>query len=69
MVDLAAERKRVEKELANVDKQLARINGLLSNSGFTDKAPANVIEREQNKKVELEGLRVQLAERIADLNL
>ena len=69
MVDLDAERQRIEKELANVDKQLARINGLLGNPGFTDKAPANVIEREQNKKVELDGLRVQLAERLADLGV
>ena len=69
MVDLDAERKRIEKELANVDKQLARIDGLLGNPGFTDKAPANVIEREQNKKVELDGLRVQLAERLADLGV
>ncbi len=48
---------------------LTRIDGLLSNPGFTDKAPANVIEREQNKKIELEGLRVQLTERLADLGV
>ena len=37
MVDLAAERKRIEKELANVDKQLARIDGLLGNTASPTK--------------------------------
>jgi valyl-tRNA synthetase len=67
MVDLDAERKRMEKELANVDKQLQRIGGMLSNPGFTGKAPAAVVERERAKQAELKARRSQLAERLADL--
>jgi valyl-tRNA synthetase len=57
----------MEKELANVDKQLQRIDGMLSNPGFTGKAPAAVVERERAKQAELKARRSQLAERLADL--
>ena len=67
MVDLAAERKRIEKELKNIDGQLKRIDGMLSNPGFVEKAPDAVVDRERIKKVELSDRRVQLAERLADL--
>jgi valyl-tRNA synthetase len=67
LVDLAAERTRLQKEIDNVDKQLQRIQGLLSNPGFTGKAPAEVIERERAKQGELQEKRTQLAERLADL--
>ncbi len=67
MVDLEAERKRLEKELANVDKQLKRIDGMLSNPGFTGKAPPEVVQREQDRKRELELLRTQVAEQLGAL--
>ncbi len=67
MVDLAAERKRIQGELDAVDRQLQRIAGLLNNPGFTAKAPAEVVEREQAKQEELAAKRGQLSERLADL--
>ncbi len=67
MVDLEAERKRLEKELDNVDKQLKRIDGMLNNPGFTGKAPEEVVQREQDRKRELELLRTQVAERLEAL--
>jgi len=67
LVDFAAERARLNKELENVDKQLARIEGLLGNEGFVAKAPANVIERETAKRTELTDQRIQLVERLGSL--
>lgn len=67
LVDLAAERARLQKEIANIDKQLQRIAGMLGNAGFVSKAPAEVIERERNKQVELAAGRTQLTERLAEL--
>ncbi|RIK32125.1 MAG: valine--tRNA ligase, partial [Chloroflexi bacterium] len=67
LVDLAAERTRLQKEIDNIDKQLQRIDGLLGNPGFVNKAPAEVIERERGKQGELQGKRVQLVDRLADL--
>ncbi len=40
LVDLDAERKRIQGEIENIDKQVGRIEGLLGNPGFTAKAPA-----------------------------
>ena len=67
LVDFAAERARLTKELENVDKQIARIDGQLGNAGFVAKAPANIIERETAKRGELIDQRVQLVERLGSL--
>ena len=47
LIDLEAERKRIQGEIDNVDKQVQRIEGMLQNPGFVDKAPAAVVERER----------------------
>jgi valyl-tRNA synthetase len=67
LVDLAAERTRLQKEIDNIDRQLQRIDGLLANPGFVNKAPDEIIDRERNKLGELQGARRQLAERLAAL--
>jgi valyl-tRNA synthetase len=67
LVDLDAERKRMQGELDNIDKQIQRIATTLDNPGFTGKAPANVIEREQLKLAELREKREQVAARLAEL--
>jgi valyl-tRNA synthetase len=67
LVDLAAERTRLQKEIDNIDKQLQRIDGLLATPGFVNKAPAEVIDRERSRLGELQGVRRQLAERLAVL--
>ena len=67
LVDLDAERKRMQGELDNIDKQIQRIATTLANPGFTGKAPANVIEREQLKLAELREKREQVAARLAEL--
>ncbi len=67
LVDLDAERLRLQKEIENLDKQMARSEGLLNNTGFVAKAPPEVIDRERAKHAELQGRRGQLAERLAGL--
>ncbi|PKM82981.1 MAG: valine--tRNA ligase [Firmicutes bacterium HGW-Firmicutes-14] len=52
LVDIDREIARLEKEAAVLDKELARVNGKLSNKGFLDKAPADVIEKERAKQQE-----------------
>ncbi|MBO5495498.1 MAG: class I tRNA ligase family protein, partial [Eubacterium sp.] len=47
LVDFEAERKRLEKELAQAEDKLSFINKKLSNPGFVNKAPQKVVE--QNK--------------------
>ena len=47
LVDMAAERARLEKELANTQKLLDGVNAKLNNESFTAKAPANVVENQR----------------------
>ncbi|HET9257715.1 MAG TPA: class I tRNA ligase family protein, partial [Pseudonocardiaceae bacterium] len=49
-VDLAAERKRLTKDLATVEKDLAACDAKLSNPAFTDKAPADVVAKTQARR-------------------
>jgi valyl-tRNA synthetase len=47
-VDAAAERQRLEKELAEADSQISRLEKLLGGD-FAGKAPAQVVAREREK--------------------
>jgi valyl-tRNA synthetase len=67
MVDLAAERERLQKEISNLDRQIQRSEGLLNNQGFVAKAPPDIIERERVKSFELQERRGQLAERLTQM--
>jgi valyl-tRNA synthetase len=46
-VDLEAETKRLSKEIAKLDTEIAKANGKLSNDAFVAKAPPAVIEQER----------------------
>jgi valyl-tRNA synthetase len=48
LVDTGAERERLQKELEEVQSQIARLEGLLA-SPFAQKAPAPVVEKERQK--------------------
>jgi valyl-tRNA synthetase len=54
-IDKGAERKRLEKERENLSKQIASIEGKLNNKGFVDKAPAEVVQQQKDKLIELRG--------------
>ncbi|MBQ8533245.1 MAG: valine--tRNA ligase [Clostridia bacterium] len=47
LVDLEAEKKRLEKELNDAEKNLASLLGRLSNQAFISKAPAQVVEADK----------------------
>jgi len=49
MIDLEAEAKRIEKELAKAKQELERTEKKLSNPGFVNKAPEAVVEKEKEK--------------------
>ena len=67
LVDLAAEKKRLEKELGDVEKRLSQIENKLSNQGFLSKAPANVIEEQRANGAKLSEKARLLKESIAKL--
>ena len=49
LIDKEAEFKRLGKEIEKLQKDIDRIQGKLGNSNFTAKAPAEVVEKEQEK--------------------
>jgi valyl-tRNA synthetase len=49
LIDLAAERARLLKEAAKADKEVETLGKRLSNQGFVDKAPAEVVEKERGR--------------------
>ncbi len=52
VVDFAAERERLQKELAQLDKNLAGYAAKLSNASFVERAPAKVVEEEKRRQSE-----------------
>jgi valyl-tRNA synthetase len=66
MVDIAAERGRLQKELSDVEAQIARVSGLLGGP-FAEKAPAAVVQKEREKLAGLEATRGEVIERLEAL--
>lgn len=67
LVDFEAEKARLNKELAAVEKDLAFVNGKLSNENFVAKAPAAVVEAQREQKARYEEKIAMLKESIAKL--
>ena len=49
LIDVNAEVARLEKQLKKLDGEIKGLSGKLDNPGFTDKAPAEVVERERGR--------------------
>jgi valyl-tRNA synthetase len=62
VVDLAAERQRLAKELRKADDEIGFLTAKLARPDFRERAPAEVVEREQARLAEQERLRTKLAE-------
>ncbi|NMA09241.1 MAG: class I tRNA ligase family protein, partial [Clostridiales bacterium] len=67
LVDLAAEKARLQKELKKAEGQLAAVEGKLSNPGFTAKAPENIIAQEKERAEKNRALVAKLRESLARL--
>jgi valyl-tRNA synthetase len=67
LVDIAKEIERLEKERANLEKELERVDSKLGNEGFVAKAPAKVIEEERAKKAKYTEMYEKLMERLNGL--
>ncbi|MFZ5631864.1 MAG: valine--tRNA ligase [Bacillota bacterium] len=64
LIDIGQETARLAKELNLVEKDLSRVRGKLSNEGFLNKAPADVIEKERAKENELSGKQALITKRL-----
>ncbi|WP_207753832.1 valine--tRNA ligase [Pseudoflavonifractor phocaeensis] len=68
LVDLDKERARVAKELDKNRKELDKLETKLQNPGFVNKAPAHVVEAEQDRAEKLRALIAKLEESAASLS-
>ena len=67
LVDLEKERARLQKELANAEKQLQGQIAKLSNQNFVTRAPEAVVNVEREKQAKLEALIENLKANLAHL--
>ncbi|MEO8192221.1 MAG: valine--tRNA ligase [Gemmatimonadales bacterium] len=67
VINVEKECRKAKTELERLEAQLASLNGRLSNPGFTDRAPAHVVEAERAKQGEWTMRRSQLAEKVMSL--
>src|SRR5207302_5023921 len=65
LIDFAAEKVRVEKELARIAAELEGIGKRLGNKGFVERAPQEVVEKDRARAAELQGTREKLARHLA----
>ncbi len=67
VVDIEGEIGRLQKELAEVEKDLVQVTRKLSNSQFVQKAPPQVVQKNQDKQEDLSMRRQKLQERLQEL--
>src|SRR6185437_8156601 len=67
VIDLAAERARLDKELAKADADIARCDAKLNNPKFMERAAEEVVEEEKEKRQEAVGRKVKIAEALERL--
>ncbi|WP_052668881.1 valine--tRNA ligase [Nitriliruptor alkaliphilus] len=53
LIDVAAERARITKEIEKARGDLAKVDGKLGNAGFVDRAPAEVVQQQRDRRSEL----------------
>ncbi len=67
LMDIEKEIERLEKEKSQLEGEIKRSSGKLSNKGFTDKAPAHVVDEERKKLEKYQALFEKVDERLIAL--
>ncbi len=67
LVDLAAEKERLAKEIAKLEKELETVQKKLANVNFVDRAPAAVVEEHRQRERDFNSQLEQLRKRVAGL--
>jgi valyl-tRNA synthetase len=69
VVDLGAERTRLEKEMSKVEADIKRVDAKLGNANFVARAPEEVVEEEKEKREEALARKQKLIEALERLKL
>jgi valyl-tRNA synthetase len=68
LIDKEAEEARLNKEIAKLSNDIARVEGKLSNASFVDKAPPAVVDKERQKLNDFKTALQQLTEQLAKIS-
>ena len=68
VIDLAVERQRLEKEIGGLEKVLIGLEKKLSNAGFLNNAPAEIVAKEREREREYRDTLSKLRENLAVLS-
>ena len=68
LIDVDAERQRLEKQRDKINAELKRARGKLGNPNFVNNAPADVVTQEKQRESEFERQIAQLSEQLARLS-
>ncbi|MBM3149583.1 MAG: valine--tRNA ligase, partial [Chloroflexi bacterium] len=68
MVDIVAERQRLEKEIDGMKGEIGRLEQRLKDKAFVSKAPAAVVEKERNKLETLKDKLQRLQQELSQLS-
>jgi valyl-tRNA synthetase len=67
VIDIAAERARLTKEMQKADADIARVDAKLGNPNFMSRAPEEVVEEEREKREEALARKAKIAEALERL--
>ena len=67
LIDLAAEKARLEKEMAKADADIARVDAKLGNADFLSRAPEDVVDGEREKRDEAQARREKILQALERL--
>jgi valyl-tRNA synthetase len=67
VIDLAAERTRLEKEMSKVEADIKRVDAKLGNANFVARAPEEVVEEEKEKREEALARKQKISEALERL--
>jgi valyl-tRNA synthetase len=67
LIDMEEETLRLEKELARIDEEIARLDQKLENGSFVARAPAEIVERERERRRACTEQRAAVTKRLQQL--
>jgi valyl-tRNA synthetase len=67
VIDLVAERARLDKEMAKAEADIARVEQKLGNADFLKRAPEDVVEGEREKRAEAQARKAKIGDALKRL--